>query len=146
MGDKDGDPLVSDESLFRRFDQYIENGGVMAENLNSESTNSEIRNLDRFHLVDDRGRVNDLRGEGLKVIACRKFPGSVLYGIKWLQNRRIVIDPARTPNAHREFISYEYMTTKDGEFLADVPDKDNDAIDATRYALDRLINNRRISA
>lgn len=90
--------------------------------------------------------INDLRGEGLKVIACRKFPGSVLYGIKWLQNRRIVIDPARTPNAHREFISYEYMTTKDGEFLADVPDKDNHAIDATRYALDRLINNRRISA
>lgn len=90
--------------------------------------------------------INDLRGEGLKVIACQKFPGSVLYGIKWLQNRRIVIDPARTPNAHREFISYEYMTTKDGEFLADVPDKDNHAIDATRYALDRLINNRRISA
>ena len=90
--------------------------------------------------------INDLRGEGLKVIACRKFPGSVLYGIKWLQNRRIVIDPARTPNAHREFISYEYMTTKDGEFLADVPDKGNHAIDATRYALDRLINNRRISA
>lgn len=90
--------------------------------------------------------INDLRGEGLKVIACRKFPGSVLYGIKWLQNRRIVIDPARTPNAHREFIGYEYMTTKDGEFLADVPDKNNHAIDATRYALDRLINNRRISA
>ena len=90
--------------------------------------------------------INDLRGEGLKVIACQKFPGSVLYGIKWLQNRRIVIDPARTPNAHREFVSYEYMTTKDGEFLADVPDKDNHAIDATRYALDRLINNRRISA
>ena len=90
--------------------------------------------------------INDLRGEGLKVIACQKYPGSVLYGIKWLQNRRIVIDPARTPNAHREFISYEYMTTKDGEFLADVPDKDNHAIDATRYALDRLINNRRISA
>lgn len=90
--------------------------------------------------------INDLRGEGLKVIACRKFPGSVLYGIKWLQNRRIVIDPARTPNAHREFISYEYMTTKDGEFLADVPDANNHCIDATRYALDMLINNRRISA
>lgn len=90
--------------------------------------------------------INDLRGEGLKVIACRKFPGSVLYGIKWLQNRRIVIDPARTPNAHREFIGYEYMTTKDGEFLADVPDKDNDCIDAVRYALDRIINRRGVSA
>ena len=84
--------------------------------------------------------INDLRGEGLKCIACTKYHGSVLYGIKWLQNRRIVIDPARTPNAHREFIQYEYCTTKDGEFLADVPDKDNHTIDAVRYALDRLIN------
>ena len=90
--------------------------------------------------------INDLHGEGLKCIACQKYPGSVLYGIKWLQNRHIVIDPARTPNAHREFISYEYMTTKDGEFLADVPDKDNHCIDAVRYALDRLINYKRISA
>lgn len=90
--------------------------------------------------------INDLRNGGLKCIACQKYPGSVIYGVKWLQNRRIVIDPARTPNAHREFIGYEYMTTKDGEFLADVPDKDNHCIDAVRYALDRLINYRKISA
>ena len=84
--------------------------------------------------------INDLRSEGLKCIACQKYPGSVIYGVKWLQNRRIVIDPARTPNAHREFIQYEYCTTKDGEFLADVPDANNHTIDAVRYALDRLIN------
>jgi PBSX family phage terminase large subunit len=38
--------------------------------------------------------IADLRGEGLKAIPCQKFPGCVLYRIKWLQNRRIVIDPA----------------------------------------------------
>ena len=90
--------------------------------------------------------IADLQGEGLRCIACQKYPGSVLYGIKWLQNRQIIIDPARTPHAHEEFINYEYMTTKDGEFLADVPDENNHCIDATRYALDRLINNKRISA
>lgn len=90
--------------------------------------------------------INDLQGEGLRAIPCTKRGGSVLYGIKWLQNRRIVIDPARTPNAHREFISYEYQTTKDGEFLADVRDADNHTIDAVRYALDTLINGNRISA
>ena len=90
--------------------------------------------------------INDLHNEGLKAIACIKYPGSVLYGVKWLQNRRIIIDPKRTPNAHREFIQYEYMTTKDGEFLADVPDRNNHAIDATRYALDRIINYKKISA
>ncbi len=90
--------------------------------------------------------ISDLQNEGLKAIACRKYQGSVIYGIKWLQNRRIVIDPARTPNAHREFISYEYETTRDGEFLADVPDRDNHTIDAVRYALDWLINRRGVSA
>ena len=90
--------------------------------------------------------INDLQGEGLKAIACQKFPGCVLYRIKWLQNRRIVIDPARTPNAHREFISYEYMTTKDGEFLADVPDKDNHGLDAVAYSLDRLIYRKGVTA
>ena len=90
--------------------------------------------------------INDLRGEGLKAIPCQKFAGCVLYRIKWLQNRRIVIDPARTPNAHREFIGYEYMTTKDGEFLADVPDKNNHCIDGVSYALDRVIYNKNFSA
>lgn len=90
--------------------------------------------------------IADLCNEGLKAIACQKFPGCVQYRIKWLQNRRIVIDPARTPNAHREFTSYEYMTTKDGEFLADVPDKDNHTIDCLAYALDRLIYRRGVSA
>lgn len=85
--------------------------------------------------------IADLQGEGLKAYGCNKFPGCVEYRIKWLQNRQIVIDPKRTPNAHREFISYEYMTTKDGEFLADVPDKDNHSVDALAYALDRLIYN-----
>lgn len=90
--------------------------------------------------------ISDLNNEGLKIIPCKKYAGSVLYGIKWLQHRRLIIDPKRTPNALREFTQYEYMTTKDGEFLADVPDKDNHLIDATRYALDRLINTKGVSA
>lgn len=90
--------------------------------------------------------IADLQVEGLKAIACRKFPGCVLYRIKWLQNRKIVIDPARTPNAYREFTNYEYETDKDGVFLSDVPDRNNHCIDATAYALDRLIYRRGESA
>ena len=90
--------------------------------------------------------IADLQNEGLKAIACRKFPGCVLYRIKWLQNRKLVIDPARTPNAYREFSSYQYLTDKDGVFLSDVPDANNHCIDATAYALDRLIYRRGESA
>lgn len=83
--------------------------------------------------------IYDLKNLGLRVRACTKWAGSVNYGIKWLQRRRIVIDPRRTPNAHKEFTCYEYKKTKDGEYLADVVDKDNHLIDATRYALNRQI-------
>ena len=69
-----------------------------------------------------------------------------MYRIKWLQNRKIVIDPKRTPNAYKEFTEYQYTQTKDGEFLADVPDMNNHTIDATAYALDRVINKRGVSA
>lgn len=90
--------------------------------------------------------INDLKNEGLKAIPCRKFPGCVMYRIKWLQNRKIVIDPARTPQAYREFTEYQYTQTKDGEFLADVPDVNNHTIDATAYALDRIIYNKGVPA
>ena len=90
--------------------------------------------------------IADLRGAGLKIYPCKKYPGSVIYGIRWLQNRKIVIDPKRTPHAWKEFTEYEYLTTKDGEFLADVPDENNHILDSCRYALDRLINNRGVSA
>lgn len=52
--------------------------------------------------------IMDLRDCGLNwARACHKAPGCVEYRIKWLQHRRIVIDPTRTPNAAREFANYE---------------------------------------
>lgn len=57
-----------------------------------------------------------------------------------MQHRKIVIDPARTPNAYREFINYSYAADKDGNLLSQLPDRDNHSIDALAYALDREIN------
>ena len=83
--------------------------------------------------------IGDLNDERLKAVACHKEPGCVEYRVKWLQHRRIVIDPARTPNAYREFVNYQYSTDKDGNFLSVLPDKDNHTIDCLAYALDRQI-------
>lgn len=90
--------------------------------------------------------IADLRKQGIKAKECKKYPGSVNYGIRWLQSKRIIIDPRRTPHAFKEFTEYEYEQTKDGEFLASVPDKANHLIDSTRYSLDMLINNAQYSA
>ena len=90
--------------------------------------------------------IADIQAEGIKCIPCRKFPGCVEYRVKWLQHRRIVIDPKRTPEAYREFVNYSYATDKDGNFLSVLPDKDNHTIDAVAYALDRVIYEKGVSA
>ena len=60
-------------------------------------------------------------------------------GIKWLQGlREIVIDPKRCPAAAREFAEYEYERGADGNVVQSFPDRDNHAIDAVRYAMNRV--------
>lgn len=90
--------------------------------------------------------IADLRNEGINAKACHKEPGCVAYRVKWLQHRKIVIDPKRTPNAYREFVNYEYAQDKDGNFLSSLPDRDNHSIDAVAYALNSLIYRRGVSA
>ena len=74
--------------------------------------------------------------QGYNIRACKKGPGSVDFGMKWLASRaKIVIDRKRCPETAREFEMYEYQKDKDGNFISGYPDKDNHFIDATRYAL-----------
>ena len=87
--------------------------------------------------------VSDFREEGLPAKAAVKGPGSVDYGMKWLQGRKIVIDKDRTPNAYKEFTKYEYERNKDGEIMSGYPDHDNHLIDAMRYAFERVFNQYR---
>lgn len=82
--------------------------------------------------------VADYRAMGLPAKAAVKGPGSVDYGMKWLQRRKIVIDRCRTPNAYKEFVNYEYERNKDGDIISGYPDANNHLIDATRYALERI--------
>jgi len=82
--------------------------------------------------------VTDYRLFGLPAYAAVKGPGSVEYGMKWLQRRKIVIDRHRTPNAYKEFVNYEYERNKDDEIISGYPDANNHLIDATRYALERV--------
>ena len=83
--------------------------------------------------------VNDMRSYGMRCIAATKGPGSVRASMRWLQAlREIIIDPARCPEAAQEFTQYEYERTRDGEFVDAYPDANNHAIDAVRYALNRV--------
>jgi phage terminase large subunit len=90
--------------------------------------------------------VNDYRDRGLPARAAVKGPGSVEYGFKWLQRRKLVIDPRRTPNAYQEIVNYEYERDKDGNVISGYPDGNDHAISALRYAFEPFFNKRGSSA
>lgn len=83
--------------------------------------------------------INDYRLFGMNCVAATKGPGSVHAGIKWLQSLgEIVIDPTRCPATAKEFAEYEYEKDREGKPVAAYPDRDNHAIDAVRYATNRI--------
>jgi PBSX family phage terminase large subunit len=87
--------------------------------------------------------VDNYRALGIDARGAQKGPGSVEHGMKWLSSRaEIVIDPKRCPRAAAEFIGCEYETNREGEYVSGYPDRDNHVIDATRYALERLMGRR----
>lgn len=80
--------------------------------------------------------INELAQYGMKIAGVKKGPDSVDYGIKFLQDlEAIIIDDTRCPETAREFCNYEYEKDANGNWKAGYPDKNNHAIDATRYAL-----------
>ena len=112
--------------------------------ISNEALAKEIkqRRYDDYEIICDSAEpksISDLRRMDVLARAAGKGPGSVEYSMKWLQKRTIVIDPARTPNAYKEIIEYEYGRDKDGNLLSGYPDKNNHCIDALRYALSRAI-------
>ena len=91
--------------------------------------------------------IADCRAMGLKMIGCHKFQGCINYRIRWLQHRKIVIDPRRTPNTARELQNLQYDVDKrSGEVLSTIPDRDNHSADALAYSLDRQIYSSKYSA
>ncbi len=90
----------------------------------------------------EKKSVADYRDIGIPARAAVKGPGSVEYGMKWLQNKKIVIDMERTPNAGKELKEYEYERDKEGNVISGYPDKNNHTIDALRYAFETFYSRR----
>lgn len=123
-----------------------------------KASNEQTAAIVREHLSDSGGTVvretitcdsaepksvDNYRALGLDARRAEKGPGSVAHGMKWLSGRaEIVIDPKRCPVAAEEFMSYEYERNREGEYVSGYPDADNHAIDATRYALERVMMRR----
>ncbi len=70
--------------------------------------------------------IAELKSWGMKIKAAKKGPGSVEFGIKFLQDlEAIIIDPERCPLAAKEFINYALETDRNGIIKSQFPDKEN---------------------
>ena len=126
----------------------------------AEITGNKLSNAQTAQMIIDAGyddytitcdsaepkSINDYRDLGLPARGAIKGPGSIEYSMKWLQRRKLVFDPKRTPNACKEFKKYEYERDKDGNICSGYPDKDNHLIDSVRYGSESLWRRRGNSA
>lgn len=117
---------------------------------------NKTSNADTAQMIKDRGyddfiitcdsaepkSINDFKDAGLPARGALKGPGSIDYGMKFLQGRKLVIDPKRTPHLYKEFTEYEYERDKEDNIVSGYPDANNHTIDATRYALEQFYNRR----
>lgn len=106
--------------------------------LNSESAPMVKEKAGRDRVICDSAEpksVSEYRTLGVNAKAAKKGPGSVEYGIKFLQDLEIIVHP-RCKAFKAEISKYKFKEDKNGNVLPIPVDKDNHLIDGLRYSLE----------
>ena len=82
--------------------------------------------------------IDELKGLGLRITGAKKGKDSVMNGIQWIQDLKIVIHP-RCVNFITEISSYQWKKDKFGNKLNEPEDDNNHLMDAMRYGLGKFI-------
>ena len=113
------------------FDELYETGltnDVLAEIIKPK--------LDGDYVVCDSAEpksIAEIQRHGINALAAKKGKDSVLFGIQWLQQQKLVIDPSCI-HTRNEIQMYHWKEDKDGNAIRQPVDKNNHIIDAARYA------------
>jgi phage terminase large subunit len=110
---------------------------VCATGLLNDEASAQIKPLVNHDLVvcdsAEPKSVTNFQVLGIAAMGAQKGPGSVEFGIKFLQGLEIIIHP-RCQQARNEFATYKYKEDSNGNALPVPLDKNNHIIDAIRYA------------
>lgn len=87
--------------------------------------------------------VSDFKRLKVNAKAAKKGPGSIEFGIKFLQGLEIIISP-KCQNFKNEISKYKYKEDKNGIVLPIPIDKDNHLLDALRYSLEDDMENKKV--
>lgn len=89
--------------------------------------------------------IDELKGYGLRIKGAKKGKDSILNGIQWIQDLKIIIHP-RCNNFLTEISNYQWDKDKFGKALNRPIDDFNHLLDAMRYALEEDIQSKTIKA
>ncbi len=78
--------------------------------------------------------IMELTQHEINAIGAIKGPGSVNYGIQWLQQFDCIAIHKELQDVVNEFTIYQFKKNKDGKTLNEPVDANNHVIDGTRYA------------
>jgi phage terminase large subunit len=103
-----------------------------------EQMASELKRINalNLHVYCDSAEprsIADLKRYGVRAVPCKKGKDSIIHGVTWLQQYKIVVDPSCT-NVWEELNNYAYKKDRDGEYTNTPIDKFNHTLDALRYA------------
>ena len=79
--------------------------------------------------------IEELTRLGINAMAVSKGKDSILHGIQWLQQHKIIVDRS-CQNVINEFSQYQWQKDKRGDVLPRPIDKFNHYMDALRYAFE----------
>ncbi len=113
------------------FDEFYERG--LTNDLLAEEAKKLIGNE---HVICDSAEpksIQELKNYGVKALGAKKGKDSVLFGIQWLQQQKIIIDISCLMHKN-EFQQAKWKEDKDGNALRQPLDINMHLIDGVRYA------------
>ena len=88
--------------------------------------------------------VDQFRRLKINAKGAKKGPGSIEFGIKYLQGLEIIVHPS-CQNIINELSTYKFKEDKSGNVLPIPVDKNNHGLDALRYALENDMTERKVT-
>lgn len=138
--------------IWGRYDKDNKTVYITGEYFKKGLTNDEIyKTIDGLGLrkeviiadCAEQKSIEELRRLGItRIKPCKKFNDSVNFGLQWLMTRKIVIDE-RLTGIIEEFENYTWQKDKKtNEYINKPIDNFNHGIDALRYGLEDIMQNK----
>lgn len=132
---------VHDRKIYIEYEAY--SAGVEIDGTASFIANQIPGFADHVSRADsaEPKTISYLSRSGLpRIEPVKKWPNSVMEGVRFIRGYEAVVIHPRCPNAARDFRLYSHKTDRlSGDIMPDLLDADNHAPDTLRYALAPLI-------